>query len=167
MPETIQIALIAGISALLGGLLANWNARSLHKMDEAKALRQVHREKLEHILKLLGDTMGWFLELSRARTLEELSSLSQCPEAREAYNLACLYFSEIRVPIGEYADSLIGIHDFLIDAFDPTSPLSAGGDAARHSNYTDAIDHVKAKRMRAEDLIGKIAKSYNDVDSKK
>jgi len=164
MSDAIQTALIAGIAALLGGLVANWNARSLHKMDEAKALRQTYREKLERILALLGDTMGWFLRASSSRTLEELSSFSQCPESREAYNLACLYFPELRVPIGEYADSMIGIHNFLVDAFDPMSPLSAGGDGARHSSYTDAIEHVRGLRMKAEDLIGEIAKTYNKAD---
>lgn len=164
MTDAIQTALIAGIAALLGGLVANWNARSLHKMDEAKALRQTYREKLERILELLGDTMGWFLEASSAQTLEQLSSLSQCPEAREAYNLSCLYFPQLREPIGEYSDSLIMIHGYLVDAFDPMSPLSAGGDAARHENYTDAIAHVRGLRMKAEELIGEIAKTYNKAD---
>jgi hypothetical protein len=166
MSEAIQTTIIAAVSALLGGLLANWNARSLHKMDEARSLRQHHREKLEAILEYLGDTMDWFLEASEATSLEQLSSTSQCEEARSAYNLACLYFPQLRRPIAEYSDSLMGIHGFLVDAFDPASPLTASGDAARHSNYTDAIEHVRSLRTKVEDLIAEIATGYKQADSR-
>ena len=167
MNDAIQTALIAAISALLGGLLANWNARSLHRMDEAKALRQTYREKLERILGLLGDSTGCIQAASRARTLEELSSVSQFQESRDAYNLACLYFPGLRATIGEYSDSLTDIYRILIRSCDSLSSSTSGADASKNPDYKAAIDRSHKLRVNAEKMIADIAKTYNDADSRK
>jgi hypothetical protein len=167
MTDAIQTALIAGIAALLGGLVANWNARSLHRMDEAKALRQTYREKLERILGLLGDSTGCIQAASRARTLEELSSVSQFQESRDAYNLSCLYFPELRAPIGEHADSLTRIYQILVRSCDALSSSTSGADASKNPDYKVAIGHAHKLRVNAEKMIADIAKTYNDADTKK
>ena len=151
MTEAVQTALIASGSAVVGGILASISSVILHRLEEAKAIRQVYREKLEDIAGLIEDTTEWFRNATSTHTLEELASYGRCPEVREAYTLACLYFPELREPIGEYSNCLIHIHNQLVDIWQPGYPANVGTQAIRHPEYMKFC----------EDLIGKIASRYN------
>lgn len=161
MTEAVQTALIASGSAVVGGVLASISSVILHRLEEAKAIRQIYREKLERIAELIEDTVDWFRSATSAHTLEELASDGRCPEVREAYTLACLYFPELRTPIGAYSNDLIHIHSMLVDIWQPGSPVNVGAQAVRHPEYMKFCDQVLIQRNRIEDMIGEIASRYN------
>lgn len=161
MTEAVQTALIASGSAVVGGVLASISSVILHRLEEAKAIRQIYREKLEDIAGLIEDTTEWFRNATSTHTLEELASYGRCPEVREAYTLACLYFPELREPIGEYSNCLIHIHNQLVDIWQPGYPANVGTQAVRHPEYMKFCDEVLVKRNKLEDLIGKVASRYN------
>lgn len=161
MTEAVQTALIASGSAVVGGVLASIGSVILHRLEEAKAIRQIYREKLERIAELLQDTVEWFRIVTSTRTLDELASDGRCPEVRQAYTLACLYFPELRKPIGEYMNNLIRIHCMLVDIWQPDHPSTVGTQAVRHPEYMAFCDEVLVQRNQIEDLIGEIAARYN------
>ena len=162
MSEAIQIAIIASLSALLGGILANRHARYLHRMDEAKALRQFSREKLERIAELISSSLDWWLAMSSSHTMLSEASLKRCPEVRHAYNLACLYFPVLRQPIEAYSDSLIHMHDFFVDVWDDKSSLPLSAQAWDDPRYDPLIDRTRMLRTAIEDLISEQAKIYRE-----
>lgn len=160
MTDAVQTALIASGSAVVGGVLASISSVILHKLEEAKAIRQIYREKLERIAELIEDTVDWLRSATSTRTLEELASYGRSPEVREAYTLACLYFPELRSPIGAYSNNLIRIHGMLVDIWQP-SPFDIGTQAIRHPEYMKFCDAIVVERNHLETLIGEIAARYN------
>lgn len=166
MPDPTQVSalyvsLIAGGSAVLGGLIALAGSVIVHKMDESRAIRQIYRERLERIAERIEDSVEWFRSASSANTLEELASSGRCESAREAYTLACLYFPELREPIGEYSNSLIHLHGVLVDVWQPGRPLNAGAQAIHNPEYNRIFEIVRNQRNRLEDQIGSIAQTHN------
>lgn len=162
MSEAVQTALIASFSALLGGFLASVSTWILQAQEAKKALRELRRGKLEDIADSLAATMTWYLDMSRSRSIEDLTLHSQSPEARLGYNLACLYFPSLREPIGAYCDRMIEVHNFLCDAFDPQIPITAGAQACRHPQFDLLLDEVRHLRMLAENKLLSVAATLNE-----
>lgn len=161
MSDPIQTAIIAGVSALLGGLLANWNARTLHRMDEAKALRQFYRQKLERIAELISASLDWWIATSSMSTIQSLASDKRCPEVRQAYSLACLYFPKLRELISAYSDSMVEMHSFFIDVCDPESSLCVSAQASNDPRYEALIEQMRRQRQEIENSIFTEAKSFH------
>jgi len=155
------VSLIAGGSAVLGGLIALAGSVIVHRMDESRAIRQIYRERLERIAERIEDTADWFRSASSANTIEELASSGRCAAARQAYTLACLYFPALREPIGEYSNSLIHLHGVLVDVWQPGKTLDAGTQAIHNPEYNRIFEIVRIQRNRLEDQIGEIAQAHN------
>ena len=160
MTDAVQTALIASGSAVVGGLLASISQVILHRLEEAKSLRQIYRDKLERIAELVDDTIQWFRDTTDTTSIESLASCGRCESVRQAYVLACLYFPELREPIGRYSNNLIRIHSLLVDHFH-VEGLIAGAQALRDPGYEKLCNEVLFERNELEELIGKAARKYN------
>ena len=161
MSESIQTALIASLSAVMGGILAvagNW---LLHLQESKKALRQLHRSKLEDIADSIGESMSWYMAMSSARTFEELASCSQSSEVRRGYNLCCLYFPQLREPMGRYSDCLIEVYNFLIGVIQPHPTLNAGAQALMRPEYDPLLVRVRLLRDELESKLQDEAAKIN------
>lgn len=161
MTEAVQTALIAGSSALFGGVIASVSSLLLHRADEKRALRQTCREKLEEIAGAIGDSVEWWTRLGQMREIAHVSETMPCPPARKAYNLAYLYFPELRKPIGEYADSLVSVGRCILDNWDTSSGVSAGAMAIHDPKYDQATKKMMKLRMEAESAIEAEARKHN------
>jgi hypothetical protein len=163
MTESVQTALIAGCSALSGGILATISSVIVHRREEAKLLRQTYREKLENIANLIEQSVEWQMAASKAKNLDEISSLGRCESVVKAFTISCIFFPELTDKIRVYSDNLLEVNITKMTLW----RSDRSGDAGTQAHYDHKFQKLRTSghkyRLEIINQISEIAKRYNKL----
>jgi hypothetical protein len=141
----IEGILIGGAMTLAGTVIAQVVASFLAWRERENKRKLLQLDRLEKIVTAVTESLRWFQDHSKLRTVEDISSHPPPPEARQAAMLAQLYFSALVEPAAAYANALVEYHHLLIDCLDPNIPASA----TAHVLIRMKNDPTLEKRMMA------------------